>query len=200
MINSRASRPFSGIEVAKRIVAVCRVVFVTAYDEYAIEAFENEAIDYVLKPVTQERLQKTVKRLQQHLNAPPPPGLAQTLDRLLSVIKTKDAPDYLEWIRARQRESVQLISVKEICYFKAEDKYTAVKTREGEFLIKTSIRELSEALDPNQFWRIHRGTIVNVGQIASAHRAFTGTYALRLKGLPETLTVSRSYAHLFKHM
>ena len=192
----------SGLEVARSITANCRVVFITAYDQYAIEAFENEAIDYLLKPVTDDRLVKTIKRLQKQIAdaSPLPADIAETLERFISTMKNREAPGFLKWIKVRHGEDVRLISVDEVCYFKAEDKYTVVKTPTGESLIKKSIRQLATALDPDQFWRIHRGTIINVNFIDRINRSFAGRLTLKLEDLPETLTVSRSYAHLFKQM
>ena len=192
----------SGLEVAKNITSNCRVVFITAYDQYAIEAFENEAIDYLLKPVSDDRLAKTVTRLQKQIAdaSPSPADLAQTLERFMSAMKNREAPDFLNWIKARHGDDVRLISVNEVYYFKAEDKYTVVKTRTGESLIKKSIRQLSAELDPDHFWRIHRGTIINVNFIDRINRSFSGHLSIKLEQLPEVLTVSRSYAHLFKQM
>lgn len=126
--------------------------------------------------------------------------MADTLERLFSAMKERDAPGYLKWLNVRLGEAVRLIPVDEVCYFKAEDKYTVVKTCGGESLIKKSVRKLCEELDPERFWRIHRGVIVNVAHIAAVSRSFGGRLTIRLKDLPETLTVSRSYAHLFRHM
>ena len=192
----------TGIEVAQKISADCRVVFITAFDQYAVEAFENEAIDYILKPVTDKRLDKTVRRLKNQISTSnePSPKFAATMERLLAAINNQESSAYLKWIKVRQGEEVRLIAIDDVCYFKAEDKYTMVKTRECESLIKKSIRQLSEELDPHQFWRIHRGSIVNISQIANANRSFAGRLILKLKDLPETLNVSRSYAHLFKQM
>jgi DNA-binding LytR/AlgR family response regulator len=192
----------SGLEVAKNIAFNCRVVFITAYDQYAIEAFENEAIDYLLKPVTDDRLVKTVQRLQKQIAdaSPSPADIAETLERFMSTVKNREAPGFLKWIKVRHGEDVRLISVDEVCYFKAEDKYTVVKTPTGESLIKKSIRQLATALDPDQFWRIHRGTIINVNFIDRINRSFAGRLTIKLEDLPETLTVSRSYSHLFKQM
>ena len=192
----------TGMEVAQKMSAQCRVVFITAFDQYAIEAFENEAIDYILKPVTDERLEKTIKRLKKQISdiSHPPDDLSLTMDRLLAAMKDKQLPGYLKWIKVRQGEEVRLIAIDEVCYFKAEDKYTVVKTRQGESLIKKSIRQLTEELDPDQFWRIHRGTIIRISQIYGVSRSFAGRLIIKLKDLPETLTVSRSYAHLFKQM
>jgi DNA-binding LytR/AlgR family response regulator len=192
----------SGIEVAQKIRVNCRVVFITAYDQYAIEAFENEAVDYILKPVTDKRLQKTIKRLKNQISviSNPPIDFHQTMDRLLAALKDKQLPGCLKWIKVRHGEDVRLISVDEVCYFKAEDKYTVVKTRTGEALIKKSIQQLTTELDPDHFWRIHRGTIINVNFIDRINRSFSGHLSIRLEELPEVLTVSRTYAHLFKQM
>ena len=192
----------TGIEVAQKMSADCRVVFITAFDQYAIEAFENEAVDYILKPVTDERLVKTVKRLKKQISttSEPSPEFATTMVRLIAALNHKENAAYLKWIKVRHGEEVRLISVEDIYYFKAEDKYTVVKTREGESLIKKSIRLLNEELDPDHYWRIHRGTIVNVNQIAKVNRTFAGKLIISLKDLRETLTVSRTYAHLFKQM
>ena len=193
----------SGLEVAKRLTSDCIVVFITAYDEFAIEAFENEAIDYLLKPVTDERLAKTITRLKKQLAAYPRSSAGQlpaTLERLLAKLKNEDDAGYLKWIKARQGEQVQLVSVNDVYFFKAEDKYTVVKTGDSEYLIKMTIRQLAEELDPEQFWRIHRSTIVNVHAVAGVHRSFSGQLIVKLKTLSETLPVSGSYAHLFKQM
>jgi DNA-binding LytR/AlgR family response regulator len=192
----------SGLEVAQKIGADCRVVFITAYDQFAVEAFESEAIDYILKPVTDKRLEKTIERLKKQISAfsKPPIDFSRAMDRLLAGLKDKQPSGYLKWIKVRHGEEVRLISIDDVCYFKAEDKYTVVKTLGGESLIKKSIRQLAEELDPDQFWRIHRGTIINVSQIGKISRSFAGRLIITLKDLPETLTVSRSYAHLFKQM
>jgi DNA-binding LytR/AlgR family response regulator len=192
----------NGIEVARQIGNNCRVVFITAYDQFAVEAFENEAIDYLLKPVTDDRLMQTIERLQKQIGSPNPSAAeaARAFERLLEALDRKDAAAFLKWVKVRHGEQVRLLAVEDICYFKSEDKYTAVKTRNGESLIRKSIRQLTAELDPDQFWQIHRGTIVNVGAIDAVHRSFGGRLVLTLKGLPEKLPVSQSYAHLFKHM
>ena len=193
----------SGMEVAKRIGEACRVVFVTAYDRYAVEAFENEAIDYLLKPVTRERLERAVKRLQKQIDAShkqPLSDMTEITERILAELKEREAREYLQWIKVQRLDGILLVPVEEICYFKASDKYTMVMTEEGESLIKKTIKELSEDLDPSQFWRIHRGTIVNLSRIAKVSRSLTGRGAMRLKDRPEILIVSRSYMHLFRQM
>ncbi|MFC1881276.1 LytR/AlgR family response regulator transcription factor [Thermodesulfobacteriota bacterium] len=192
----------SGLEVARSITCDCRVVFITAYDQYAIEAFENEAIDYLLKPVTDDRLAKTVQRLQKQIAdaSPSPADITETLERFISTVKNREAPGFLKWIKVRHGDDVRLISVDEVCYFKAEDKYTVVKTPTGESLIKKSIRQLATELDPDQFWRIHRSTIINVNFAGRINRSFAGRLTIKIDNLAETLTVSRPYAHLFKQM
>ncbi len=192
----------SGIEVAQKIGADCRVVFITAYDQYAIEAFENEAIDYILKPVTQKRLHKTVQRLKKQtaITSEPSVDFTATMERLITALNHKESPGYLKWLKVRHGDEIRLIAVDDVYYFKAEDKYTVVRTHQGESLIKKSIRQLTEELDPMQFWRIHRGTIICIHRIANVSRSFGGRYIIKLKELPETLTVSRSYTHLFKQM
>ncbi len=190
----------TGIEVARKISADCRVVFITAFDQYAIEAFENEAVDYLLKPVADKRLRKTIQRLKKRISdfSSPPVDLSQTMERLLVVMKDRRGSGYLQWIKVRHGEEVRLIAVADVCYFKAEDKYTVVKTSDGESLIKKTIRQLTEELDPDQFWRIHRGTIISINQVSGVSRSFSGRLIVKLKDLEETLTVSRPYAHLFK--
>jgi DNA-binding LytR/AlgR family response regulator len=192
----------TGIEVARRMKAGSRVVFITAFDQFAVEAFENEAVDYILKPVTDQRLEKSIERLKRQVSlvAKQPGDYTETMDRLLDALQRRQPPGFLKWIKVRRGEEVRLIASDDVCYFKAEDKYTVVKTAEGESLIKTTIRQLEQELDPDQFWRIHRGTIVNIGQVSGVSRSFAGRYMVQLKDLPETLTVSRSYAHLFKQM
>jgi DNA-binding LytR/AlgR family response regulator len=192
----------SGMDVAKKIGGSCWVVFITAYDQYAVEAFESEAIDYLLKPVTRERLEKTTNRLKKQIatSSEPPADLSSMVERMMTTFANKDMSTYLQWIRTQQGEEIRLIAVEEVYYFKASDKYTLVITKEGESLIRKPIKELADELDPNTFWRIHLGTIVNAACIANMSRSLTGRGVIRLKDRPETLTVSRSYIHIFKQM
>ncbi|HVN94884.1 MAG TPA: LytTR family DNA-binding domain-containing protein [Syntrophorhabdaceae bacterium] len=192
----------SGMDVASQIAGLCRIVFVTAFDQYAVEAFEREAVDYLLKPVSKDRLIQTVTRLKSQLDASsePPKELAHVVEELLLKLNGGVAPEFLRWIRTQHKESVRLIPVEEVDYFRAEDKYTIVMTKQGESLIKKSIKELAAELDPNQFWQIHRGIIVNVSRIDRVSRSLTGRGTLKLKERPELLTVSRNYLHLFKQM
>lgn len=192
----------SGLEVARRLNRPCRLVFVTAYDQYAVEAFEREAVDYLLKPVSDERLQQAITRLRNTLAQPAPAlpdALLNQLQGLLAgQLPGKPAP--LRWIKAQVGQTVRLVAADDICYFQSADKYTAVFTRDAELLIRTPIKELAEQLDPEQFWQIHRGTLVNVRQIAGAKHDALGRVSLQLKDRPDTLAVSRGYAHLFRQM
>ena len=192
----------TGLEVAEKIAGICYVVFVTAFDQYAVEAFEREAIDYLVKPVTKKRLTQTIRRLKKQfkVSSEPPAGLADMITQVLSNLKNNANANYLHWIKAQHRDSVRLIPVEDVDYFRAEDKYTLVITAEGETLIKKSIKELAQELDPQQFWQIHRGTIVNVSRIENISRSLTGRGVIKLRKRPESLTVSRNYLHLFKQM
>jgi DNA-binding LytR/AlgR family response regulator len=182
----------SGLEVAETLAGACHVVFVTAYDEYAVTAFEQGAVDYVLKPVTPERMGKVVDRLKQRLESPPAD--------LATVLAQLDAGGPLRWIKASLGASMRLIPVDEIYYFHAEDKYTKVVSADGEALIRKTIRELFDELDSEIFWQVHRGTIVNLRAIARVERDYRDQPLIILKQRPEKLTVSRTFAHLFKAM
>lgn len=190
----------SGIEVAQKAAGICLTVFITAHDKYAVEAFENAAVDYLLKPIADERLVKTIERLKERLAAPPPSTheLTLLLEKIAPVVLRQS--EHLQWIKATCKDGVRLISVQEVFYFNATDKYTAVRTLEGEFLIRKTIRELAEELDPNKFWRIHRAAIVNVKNIQTVEHSITGRYVIRFPELPEELIVSRAYSYLFKAM
>ena len=186
----------SGLDLARELNGRIHVVFVTAYDEYAVAAFEEGAIDYVLKPVTPERIAKVVERLKRRLDTPP-----LDLGALLSKLAAREpAHPPLKWVRATLGNTMQMIGVDDVIYFQAEDKYTKVVTREGEALIKKPIKELYDELDPEAFWQIHRGTIVNLRAIAKVERDWRDQPIITLKTRPEKLTVSRTFAHRFKSM
>ena len=187
----------SGIEVAARASGLCHVVFVTAYDEYAITAFEQGAVDYVLKPFTSARIAIVVSRLKKRLESAP----AQ-LDGLLAALaqlKPADKP-FLRWIKASQGVNIKLITIEEICYFQADNKYTIVFTVDSKSMIRKPIKELIDELDPSLFVQIHRGTVVNMKAISSVHRVQNGNFHVRLKQRTETLAVSAPYLHHFKQM
>ena len=186
----------SGIEVAQTLAGRCHVVFVTAYDEYAIAAFDEGAVDYVLKPATAERIAKVVARVKARL-ALPPLDLAALL-RKLAERDESGAP--LKWIRASLGNVMQMIPVADVVYFRAEDKYTKVVTRDAEALIRKPIRDLYDELDQEAFWQIHRATIVNLNATARIERDFRDQPVITLKSRPERLTVSRTFAHRFKTM
>ncbi len=188
----------SGLEVAARLSAPCHLVFVTAYDEYAIDAFEREAADYLLKPVADERLARTVARLKERLQHNVAPADLRALISQLAA--GHGAPERLRWIRAGVGESVRMIPVEEVCYFEAADKYTRVITAQGESLIRTPIKDLIAELDPALFWQVHRSTLVNARRVLKAHRDLRGRLRLVLSGCNDQIEVSRGYAHLFRQM
>jgi DNA-binding LytR/AlgR family response regulator len=190
----------TGLELAKRIDARTHVVFVTAFDQYAVEAFDREAIDYMLKPVTDERLAKCVERLQRKLSsAERPPALDDMLARLARAIPGASG-QRLRWVRALKGDVVQQIAVDDVLYFQASDKYTCVVTREGESLIRMPLAELAAQIDAEVFWQIHRSTLVNMNEVGSTRRDLGGRVFVRLKDGKTELPVSRAYAHLFKQM
>jgi DNA-binding LytR/AlgR family response regulator len=185
------------------------LVFITAYDEYALQAFDARAVDYLLKPVQPERLQRSVQRLRQRLQQqaqqPAPQALQAALDQLRGLLGTAAAPasaiqPKLEVIQAAVGNTVHLVPVDEVIYFEAADKYVRVVTAEREHLIRTSLRELLPQLDTQRFWQVHRGVVVQARHIVSARREETGKVTLALRHRPETVTASRLYAHLFKGM
>ena len=186
----------SGLEVARRVSGKCHVVFVTAYDKYAVAAFEQGAVDYVMKPFTAARLEATITRLKARL-ATPPADLTGLLQSLANLTQRKD---YLRWITASQGDSLRLITVDEICYFRADHKYTLVVTPDSEALIRRPLKALADEVDPQVFWQIHRSALVSVKQIAGVSRDVRGHLSVKLRQRPETLPVGENYAHLFKQM
>jgi len=190
----------TGLEVAGRLGADTHVVFVTAFDQYAVEAFDRDAVDYVLKPVTDERLARCVERLKAKLaGAQSPPALGEVLARLAQALPGAGA-GRLRWVRALKGEVVQQIAVDDVLYFQASDKYTCVITGEGESLIRMPLAELAAQVDREVFWQIHRSTLVNMNAVASTRRDLGGRVFVRLKDGRTELPVSRAYAHLFKQM
>jgi len=186
----------SGLEVARAANGRCHVVFVTAYDQHAVSAFEQGAVDYVMKPFSAARLATAISRLRERLDAAP-----ARLDGLLkSLAERSPKRGYLRWINASQGNNVRLVTADEICYFKADNKYTLVVTADSEALIRKPIKELIDELDPEVFWPIHRGVVVNVNAVALAHRRLNGQFELRLKARKETLAVSEPFAYRFRQM
>src|SRR5258705_2040415 len=189
----------TGVEVARHVAGRAHVVFVTAYDQYAIQAFETGAVDYILKPASDERLRTTIDRLKARLAAPTPPAdLGAVLSRLTEQLGA--GKQRLQWIKATVGQNLRLIPVGEVLFFQSDEKYTRVALADGEALIKTPIRELLDGLDPDVFWQIHRSTLVNVNAIAAVTRDFRGQAHVKIKGKDENLVVSRIYSNLFKQM
>jgi DNA-binding LytR/AlgR family response regulator len=188
----------TGLEVARAAKGQCHVVFVTAYCQFAIDAFEHQAVDYLLKPLSSVRLAETVVRLKGRLGAAPP-DLEVLIERLQASLAPQ-TKEYLRWITASQGATVKMLPVEHICYFQADEKYTRVVTAEAETLIRKPIKELIDELDPKLFWQIHRATLVNVNLIAGVARDFRGNAEVRLKNRPEKLAVSRAFTHLFRQM
>ena len=184
----------NGLDVARQASGRCHIVFVTAYDQHTLAAFEQGAADYVLKPVLASRLATTVARLKERIGRPAP-----ALEGLLRELGTRDR-GFLRWINASQGQTVRVITVEDVCYFQADSKYTRVVTAEGESLIRKPIKELSQELDPSSFWQIHRSTIVNVHAIAGVVRDLRGRTQVRLKRREELLPVSDAYTQLFRQM
>jgi DNA-binding LytR/AlgR family response regulator len=206
----------TGVEAAKQIAQMevapdellPEIVFITAYDQYAVEAFEQGVADYVLKPAERERLALTVERLKKRLaqrqadDAAGSAGapLQQLLHKLSAQLNPSGAPKYLQWIQASVGPSIQMIPVEDVLFFISDEKYTRVQTATLEALIRKPIKELVDELDPELFWQIHRSTLVNVKAIAGVTRDFRGRQIVSVKGHKEPLEVSRSYLGLFKGM
>lgn len=187
----------TGLEIARHVSGRCHVAFVTAYDQYAVAAFEQGAVDYVMKPFSAARLATTIERLKAKAALAPASldGLIRTLAEAAGAKK-----EYLRWITASQGNELRLITVEEIVYFQADNKYTLVVTADKESLIRRPIKELIDELDPGMFWQIHRGTLVNVNAIAGVQRDIGGHLRVRVKGRKETLAVSEPYHGLFRQM
>jgi len=207
----------TGVEAARQIAQMevaddehlPEIVFITAYDEYAVQAFEQGVCDYVLKPAERERLQVTAQRIRARLaqrDAPdavpaaPAPQLQQVLHKLAAQLNPGAMPPRLDWIQASVGQGIQMIPVAEVLFFISDEKYTRVQTPTTEALIRKPIKELIDELDPAVFWQIHRSTLVNVKAIAGITRDFRGRQIVSVRGHGEKLEVSRSYTHLFKGM
>lgn len=186
----------SGLEVAQGIEGTTRVVFITAFDEFAVQAFEHAALDYVLKPVSTERLARTVTRLRAAAAPPAGPAMAQALHQLTAA--PARAP--LRYVLASQGDKTHSIDIANVRFFHADDKYTVVASVGGEFLIRTTITELAAQLDPAQFWQVHRSTLINLAWLDSTRRDQASRLFLRMRGHAGELPVSRPFVHLFKAM
>jgi DNA-binding LytR/AlgR family response regulator len=187
----------SGLDVARAASGRCHVVFVTGYDQHAVAAFEHGAVDYIMKPVTAARLSIACDRVRNRLATKP-----ANLEALVATLAQAGANrrPYLRWINVESSAKVRLVTVEEICYFQADTKYTRLVTADRESLIRMSLKELLDALDPSEFWQVHRSAIVNVNAIAEVSRDARGYPRLHLKNRSETLQVSQPFAHLFRQM
>jgi DNA-binding LytR/AlgR family response regulator len=191
----------TGLEAAKEIGTKAHIVFITAYDQYAVEAFDQGAVDYVLKPADTERLSKTVERLKTRLTtATEPNDMSNMLAQLAKQLGIAPKANYLQWIQASIGQELRLIPVEDILFFQSDEKYTRVQTAAYEALIRKPVRDLAEELDPQLFWQIHRSTLVNSKAISGVVRDMRGRHLVQIKGLTEKLEVSRSFVHLFKQM
>jgi DNA-binding LytR/AlgR family response regulator len=195
----------SGVDAARGIARRAQIVFVTAYEQYAVQAFEHGAIDYLVKPIDEPRLADTVRRLQERLAQPavasPPAALDAVLDRMAEELRRRSAPRaWLQWIKASVGTSVRLIPVDQVAFLRSDEKYTLVAWDGGEALIRKTIRELADELDPERFAQIHRSVIVNLHRVSQVTRSVNETAELHLAGRSEVLPVSRSFVHLFRQM
>ena len=195
----------SGIEAARSVARRAQIVFVTAYEQYAVQAFEHGAVDYLVKPIDEVRLADTVQRLKTRLAqvaAPSPPAaLEAVLDQMAEELRRRAAPrGWLQWIKASVGSSVRLIPVEQVAFLRSDEKYTLVAWDGGEALIRKTIRELADELDPQRFAQVHRSVIVNLHRVSQVTRSLNETAELHLTGRSEVLPVSRSFLHLFRQM
>jgi len=194
----------NGIEVARCIDGRAQVVFVTAFDKYAVEAFRQGAIDYLLKPIEEQRLAETVQRLRERVQAPgrePQPQWEATLERMAAQLREKLAPRaWLKWIKASVGSTVRLIPVEQVIYVKSDNKYTMVVWEGGEALIRKTIRELADELEPERFVQVHRSAIVCLDRVSHFTHGPGDSGELHFKGRADRVAVSRSYLHLFQQM
>ncbi|MBE0506532.1 MAG: response regulator transcription factor [Marinospirillum sp.] len=203
----------NGLEVAAKmqqagLTANCRVVFLTAYDQYALEAFEREAMDYLLKPVDEKRLLKCINRLQQQLQQTRPQLVdLQQLQQLLhpmdnnlsgTTLTTTATRSPLKWLNALKGEDIHVIDIDRVLVFQAEDKYTRIITTDGDYLIRTSLKQLEQQLNPDQFRRIHRSSLIQLSAIEKITRSLTGQWLVTLRGIQKPLQISRRFADQFK--
>ena len=187
----------TGLEVAASIGGDCHVVFITAYDQYALAAFEAGAVDYLMKPVESDRLAQTVERVQRKLAAPPA-DLSVLIEQLRGSVAEK--PQRLRWIKAAVGKQVKLIAVSDVVYFQSDAKYTRVVLAQSEAYIRTPLKELLAELDPDKYWQVHRSTVVNLDQVAGVLREDAERQFVLLKNRQERLPISRQFTHLFKQM
>ncbi|MDO8177305.1 MAG: LytTR family DNA-binding domain-containing protein [Undibacterium sp.] len=191
----------SGLDVARATNGRCRIVFITAYDKHAIEAFSLGAVDYLLKPIQQDRLSQTVTRLRSQIDTVmSAPDLLRVMSELDRRIRDTGQTERIRWISANSGKTIQIIPVADVLFFEADTRYTRVVSATEEALVRTPIKELQRGLDPEQFWQIHRGILVNANAILRARRDEVGLIKIELRGHQEQLKVSQSHAWRFKGM
>jgi DNA-binding LytR/AlgR family response regulator len=187
----------SGLDVVRQVGGRAIVVFITAYDQHALAAFEHGALDYVPKPITMARLSLAVERVKERLRAtvvdtgPPPPAMPTG---------GTQGTDYLRWLTVPYGNGLRVVTAEDISYLRADNKYAVVVTSDTEYLVSSTLKQMQERLDPRTFWRVHRSVVVNVAAIQAIHRGFNGTLEIQLKQRKELLPVSSAHAHLFKHL
>jgi len=184
----------SGLELARLAAGRAHIVFITAYDQYALQAFDEGAVGYLLKPLDTVKLARTLQRVKERLAQPP-----ADLSNLVSQLQQQPV-EPLRWITVQRGKELQLITVDDVEYFRADNKYVAVVTADSEALISLPLKELVARLDGEHFWQVHRSTIVNAHAIKAVSRSLSGKLAISLKRRPETLEVSPAYAHRFKQL
>lgn len=190
----------SGLDVAHAIKGRCHAVFTTAYDSYAIDAFAAGAIDYLLKPVSQARLVEAIARLKERLGSKQKsPDLSELMAELDKRLRDKSA-ERIRWISASVGDTIKMFPIEKILFFTSDEKYTRVVSHNDEAHVRKPLKELMDGLDPDQFWQIHRGTVIRADAIARAHRDEMGRYVVELHGSSEKLKVSQAYAWRFKPM
>lgn len=187
----------SGLEIAERASGRAHVVFVTAFNEHAAAAFEQGALDYVVKPLSVARLAKTVARLKERLR-----GAPADLHGLTELLKTmvRDEGRYVRWLTVPHGRELRIVTTDEICYLRAANKYTSLFTANAEYLLTSTLKHMREKLDPRDFWQIHRSFVVNARAIQTVHRSFHGSFEVQLRHRRERLPVSSPFAHLFKQL
>ena len=187
----------NGIEIAQQASGKSNIVFISAFDQYAIEAFERGALDYVQKPISAARLSTAIERVKQRLQ-----GAPAGLQNVAELLRSFTSPDtkFVKWLNVPHAGGVRLIMVEDIFYLEADNKYTSVFTATAQFLLSSTLKLVKERLDPQLFWQVHRSVVVNVGAISSVHRGFRGNFEISLKQRKEVLPVSAAYSHLFKHL
>ena len=185
-----------GLSVAERVSGKVHVIFITAYDQHLLAAFEHGALDYLLKPISPARLKVSVERLQERLQSTPP-DVRECL-QLIKDARAAQPARYIQWLTVPNRSDFKLVTVSEVRYLRADNKYTVLYTSDADFLLTATLKEVKEKLDPSLFWQIHRSIIVNVSSIDTVYRAFRGSLEVKLKGRPELLPVSAAHTHLFR--